>query len=338
MGITPDLVAADGKAPKQLAFLRFRDRVRDQFGQLRKFVVQLDVAKTKLQELSYDVQDDQLSIYITPRDGFWNEGDLKTTSSAYRYDLIIMIGAHNAEAMGDLYAKHTEFFYTTPTINIDHSPANEHHGQINVMDLTATSCAEVAMQLFEKWDHELIDEKMATCLLTGMIAKTQSFKTPTVTPKTLEHASLLMKRGARRSDIVDNLFRTRSVETLRLWGRVLARLKSDKKARVVWSVLSQQDFLHAGADESLLPDVIDELIRNSPEAEVVVLLYEDRERHVCGIISTDRALDSLELALPLKPVGTKQQAKVCLTKASILEAEQAIVPMLIQRLGDLRNQ
>lgn len=328
-----DIVSAGGEVPASLAFLSPPERVRPTFGQLRKCVVSVDVSKAPLDELSYDVEDGKLNIYLTPRDGFWSEKDIRVKTTTYRYDAIITFGVASLDALGALYQKHSEFFYETPLLNIDHSPSNEAFGHINIIDVTSTSCTEVLMDLLGGWSEVTVDVAIATDLLTGMIAKTQSFKTPNVTSKTLKHASTLLRQGARREEIVDNLYRTRTVETLRLWGRALARLKSDEQARMVWSLLSQQDFLLAGAREEDLPDVIDELIKNAPTADVVVLLYEDKQRHICGLISADRGLDSVELSLPFKPVGTRKLARICFTDKTIVEAEQTVIPMIKKRMG-----
>lgn len=330
---TIDVVAADGAMPSTLSFLKTDLRIRSIFGALRKFVVDVDVQQTPLAELSYDVKDGNLSIYLTPKHGVWNASDVTTRTGAYKYDLIIALGAHDLEAFGDLFLRQTDFFHTTPVLNIDHTPSNEHFGQVNIVDVTATSVGEVVLVLLESLSHEHITEEIATLLLTGMIAKTQSFKAPSVKPQTLARAGELVSRGARREDIVHNLFRTRSVETLRLWGRVLARLKKDAATKLVWSVLTQQDFAVAGADEETLADVIDDLIFNAPEARVVVLLYEDKERHVCGIISGGVGIDSLQLAMPFKPVGTHAQARICFTDLSLAKAEQRVIESVKERIA-----
>lgn len=337
MNIPLDIVAADGVLPQCLAFLQPIDRVRGAFGQLQKFVITLKVDKTKVEELSYDIEGDELHIYLTPRSGFWTQKDLGSRTSTYKYDLVISIGSASLENLGKLFLDNSAFFYSTPILNIDHTPENDHFGQINIVDLTSTSNGEVLYQMINAWDANLIDEHIATHLLTGMIAKTKSFKSTSVTPKTLQNASVLLKKGGRREEIVDNLFRTRSVETLRLWGRVLARLKSESSVKLVWSVISRQDFVHSGADEEDLPDVIEELIKNAPEAEVVVLLYEDREKHVCGIVSSGRGMDSLELALPFKPNGTRDTARVCFTDKSITEVEKLLIPKLIERVKERQS-
>ncbi len=327
-----DVVAAHGKPPKALDVLKSDVKIKRTFGALRKFVVDVDVSQTSLQELSYDVQDGQLSVYITPKQGAWSSKDISTRTGSYKYDLIISLGAPDLDAYGDIFLNNTKFFYDTPLINIDHTPANEQFGQLNIVDLTATSIGEIVYRLTESWLHDAITEDVATMFLMGMISKTRSFKTPDVTPSTLQRASALVKRGAKRAEIVDSLFRTRSVETLRLWGRVLARLKKDSDSKLVWSLLTQQDFALAGADETDLSDVIDELIRNAPEARVVVLLYEDKDRHVCGLISGGHNLDSLKLAVPFKPVGTQDLAQICFTDRSLPQAEKEVISKLKERI------
>jgi nanoRNase/pAp phosphatase (c-di-AMP/oligoRNAs hydrolase) len=55
----------------------------------------------------------------------------------------------------------------------------------------------VLFHLFENWNRHLIDESLATTLLAGMIAKTKSFRTPDVTPKTLSTASQSLAHAAK---------------------------------------------------------------------------------------------------------------------------------------------
>jgi phosphoesterase RecJ-like protein len=331
-----ELVAADGPAPASLAFLGAMPPVRPTFGSLHTFRITLDVSRAELQELSYTVEGDRLAISLTPRSGLWTPDDVRAQAGEFRFDTIISLGAVSRESFGPLFEEQTEFWYGTPTVTLDCTPPREPFGHIPIMDFTATSVCEVLFDVLQSWDEALITEPVATCLLTGMIAATESFKTASVTPRTLERASLLISKGARRADIVDALFRTRSVATLRLWGRALARLKADAPSRLVWTVLTYDDFVHAGADESELPDVIDDLIHHAPEAETAVLLYENKERQVCGIISGGKRLDSLELALPFKPVGTRHQARICLPQARLATAEPDIVQPLIARATALR--
>ena len=165
-----------------------------------------------------------------------------------------------------------DFFYHTPIINIDHNPANDYFGQINLVDITATSISEIIFELIKEMGGEILNEQIATNLLAGIISKTKSFRTTSVTPKSLAIASHLVASGARREEIIKNLFQTKNIATLKLWGRVLARLKEGESHRLVWSLVSRHDFGSSGAGEEDLIGVIDELIINTPLAEIVALL------------------------------------------------------------------
>jgi len=324
-----DIAAADGETPKSLRFLLGHELVKPGLEHLREFQIELDATKTKVDELTYEIKDGKLLIRLSPKTGSWEQRDVSLTSSGYRYDLIVCLGSADLESCAHLYADHPDFFYRTPIINVDHRPENEHYGQLNVVDLTAVSTSEVCHDLVESIEPGLIDEDVSTAFLAGMIAKTRSFKTRNVTPKTLQTASKLVARGAKRELIVHNLYRTRSVQTLRLWGRALARLKSDTGSHVVWTLLSRQDFLHAGAEEVDLPDVVDELIASSPEAKVVALLYETADRGVVGILRAEHPFDLLSLAAPLKPSGTREEARVTFPQRNIVQAERDTLACLL---------
>ncbi|OGL95992.1 hypothetical protein A2348_00665 [Candidatus Uhrbacteria bacterium RIFOXYB12_FULL_58_10] len=323
-----DVVAADGTTPKNLHFLQKHERIQPRLENLRRFVIELDASKTKVDELTYEMKDEKLLIHLAPKTGSWESKDVTLSASGYRYDLIICLGSADLESCAHLYADHPDFFYRTPIINVDHRAENEHYGHINVVDLTAVATSEVCHDLVEAIEPGLLDEDVATAFLTGMIAKTRSFKTREVTPKTLQTASKLVARGAKRELIVHHLYRTRSVPTLRLWGRALARLKSDAGAHVVWTLLSKQDFLHAGAEEMDLPDVVDELIASSPDAKIVALLYETDDRGIVGILRAERPFDILALAAPLKPNGTREEARVAFPGKTIVQAERETLACL----------
>ena len=82
---------------------------------------------------------------------------------------------------------------------------------------------KILFNLITDYSRDLVDEDIATCLLAGLIAKTKSFKTQNITPQSLAISSQLLAMGAKREEIVNKLYRSRSLNVLKLWGRVLAR-------------------------------------------------------------------------------------------------------------------
>lgn len=309
-------------------FLPKSKEIHSELTALRKFIINLDVSRTKVEELSYDIGDDKLSIFVSPKNGFFEAKDVSTSATSFEYDLIIIVDTQDLESLGGIYENNTEFFYHTPIINIDHNPANEHFGQINMVDLVATSTSEIVFELIKELKGEAMDEYIATNLLAGIISKTRSFQSKTVTPKSLAIASYLIENGARRDEIIKHLYQTKSLATLKLWGRVLARLRTDLAGQIVWSLLNKQDFERAGAQEKDLEGVIDELIVNTTGAEVIILFYERKENGVSIIVSTTKAIDGFRLFKEFKPEGTKNFTRFTITDMNLIEAEKQILDII----------
>ena len=253
------------------------------------------------------------------------------TTSGYIYDLLILIGAPDLESCGDLYREHPNLFFGTPIINIDHTPENERYGQMNVVDLTACACGEVCHDLMETIDPKLVDAQAATAFLTGMIAKTKSFKSQNIAPKSFATASKLLAKGANQELIIQNLYRTRSVETL--------RLKADQQIKLVWTILSQQDFLHAGCGEEHLPGLIDELISSSPDTKIILLIYENRQHNVCTILCTERPESAIRLMQNFSSTQTttKQISSGTHEETHLRFAEQTLPQAEISLLAHIRS-
>jgi hypothetical protein len=334
-------VACDGfVAPTSLAFLPDLGAVQKELRQLQKFIVRLDTTRVGIDALAYDKKDTHLDIVLTPKGGQFEARDLTTVKQDFKYDLIVTVGSPDLAALGKLHAAHPDFFFDRPVMNIDCDPSNEQYGDVNAVDIAATSCAEVVVRMFSGDKDHVIDADTATCLLTGIIAKTRSFKDARVTPKTLETASELIAAGARRADIVQHLYRTRPLSTLKLWGRALARLKFDPAIKMTWTVLVRQDFVHAGATEQFLEEVIDELIATTPEAEIIGVLYEQESatqrgkvENICGLVSSERHADALGLVRDLKPEGSRRLARLCFPDTTLVAAERTVLASVYRSLG-----
>lgn len=321
-------IASDGYVPPLVfSFLPNLKTVKPALSPLQKFIIKVDISKNKLESLSYDVKNDELFIYVTPRAGLINKEDIKTASTDLKFDLIFILGSPDLESLGKIYDNNTELFYRTPTINIDNNPANEHFGKINAVDITASSTTEIIFEMLQQIHPEQLKANLATMLLTGLIIKTQSFRAPNISARTLHNASLLVELGADREMIVRNLYRTRSINTLKLWGQALASLKHDSKRGLVWLSLTRDNFRGAGSTEKDLPEIIDELIANSPEAKIIVLLYETDDG-IHGLVHTHPSLEAKLLVRPFDPQGSKNRVSISVSNQDLAGAEVAVVEQI----------
>jgi len=332
-----DIACPDFIAPKNVNFLENVNTIQSELKHLRKLILKVDVSQTKIESISYDIKDNWLSIYLTPKNGLLTKDELRTAQSSYKYDLIITLNTTELESFGKIFLNNTDLFYRTPIINIDHNPANEHYGQINFIDLNSTSVSEITYQLIKQiWETHL-NEKSATPLLTGMIAATHSFKTTNVTPLTLQIASELINHGADREKIIQNLYRMRSLAALKLWGRALTKLKIDPVTRFAWTIITQDDFSISGAGESELQDIIDELISNSPEIDLTLLIYELQNKNgqkiTNAILHSKKGHDMRLLLKGYNPSGTKQEAKITIPDSNLLEVEKQLIEQIKKSLN-----
>lgn len=324
MGKKTEIVCDGFRSPEHLVFLPQLKRVRPEISGLRSFVISIDTQKSRIGELSYEAKDGFLHIYLTPKNGSLDASQVKTGETDYRHDLIITVDTPDAASLGSVHQVAADFFFKTTIVNLDHSPANELYGQINCVDSTAAASSEVVYRLVKELGRP-IDADLATTLLTGIISKTRGFRSGTITPQTLAIASELVAAGARRDTIVSSLYRTKTIPALKLWGRALARLKFDSALKLVSSVLTRQDFALAGAGESTLADIIDELILSAPDAETVVLIYEKEGSEICCIIRSEIRRDADSLASKWNGEGGRTHA-ICLIKGKTIgEAESEIL-------------
>ncbi len=330
-----DIIAENFVAPKNLNFLPGIDQIQPQISHLQKFILKVDISNVKIDNLSYDIKDNWLYIYLTPKQGILTKNELRTAQSGLKYDLIITLNAQDLESIGNIFFNNTDLFYKVPIINFDNHPANEHFGQLNFVDLNATSVSEnIYKTMMQLYAHD-IDADIATFLLTGMISQTQSFKTANVSPLTLANASQLITMGADREKIVKNLYRTKSVASLRIWGSALSHMENDPKLGLVWTAITREDFTRAGATEDELKGLNDELINNSPEAKIILLIYEDThgENTVHGILCADKHHDAKLLLQGLLPEGNKKTASFTVSNKTIKEVEIEVIEKIKKTLN-----
>lgn len=334
-----ELICHGFVAEPHLSFLPELHRIKPTLRAARDYTLSVPMIGD-LHDLRHEIKDGQLHITITPSEGVFDPANVSTATGAWRHDLVIAICVHELNALGALLADHRRFFEETPIFNIDTHPENENYGTVNIIDLRASATSELMTALLEALDPKYIDADTATCLLAGVIGETKSFRSPNVTPRTLETAGRLVARGGRREAIVEAIFRTRPVETLRLWGRVLARLKADREHKIVWSILGREDFLRAGADETHLADVIDELISRAPDAEVVCLLHEHPQipETVCGWVAAERGWNAMDMAAKWNPTGTPKRARVQATGTSLPVFEQGLINDVRTTVAALRRR
>lgn len=330
------LVVDDFKIKPELAFLPGLEIVLNELKNLRQFLIEVDLHNKKIGEFSYDVVDNKMYIYLLPEVGQLNPTDVKAKETNYRFDLIITLDTPDLLSLVNIFEQDSEFFFKTTIINIDHNLANENYGQLNLLNANQSSVAEIVFQLLKKWDPNLINSDIATLLLAGLIHKTQSFRQTNLAPETLLTTSELINLGADKEKIITNFYQTKKLNTMKLWGRVLARLQLDKNLKLVWAVVPNSDFIKTGTTEAELTGLAEEMVLNSPQVQMFLLIYETTVGNVKGnlyVIKGDKKVNDARWLLNNWEVsGTREKVSFEIKNKTLTEVEMELVGEIRQKM------
>ena len=323
-------VLCSDPVPEAYEFLPNIQVIGDKLTSSNDFIITLDCRRNKVATIKSAVENDKINIIITPKDGQISEQDISFTKGKVEYDLIITVDTAELSQLRDIYERNVELFNQIPVINIDHHVSNTHFGKINYVDVMASSATELILPLIEEMgkeeEKELMDEDIATLLLTGIITDTGSFQNANTTPRSFEYASELIAYGARQQEIIQYIYKTKQLSQLKLWGRVLSKIQTDSQHRIVWSTVSKQDFRDTGSIEDETGDIIDELMTNAPGAEIVLLIKEKRDESISvSIRTTTPAVDGSKIAEMFGGGGHTQAAGFRLEKTTLREAEYEVI-------------
>ncbi len=324
--------------PRFLGFLPSQDKIRHVFDGTKDFVVSVDCSQTKVERLSYKniIEDNKLNIIITPKNGSFSPDDITFSYGALKFDCIFVLDSPDLERLGSIYNQEAELFYETPIINIDHHPGNDHFGRVNWVELTATSTAEILVSLLESLSREknLIDADIATCLLTGITTDTGSFQNGNTTPKSFTVAAQLIAAGARQQEIVQNIFKTKPLSTLKLWGRVLSKIQEDMSHKFAWSSVTSEDIAQEGAEAEETSGVVDELLKTIPNVDFALLLSERKGGVHGSLRGIEKGINVADIARQFSGGGHELAAAFYLPNTTLSQSEA----MIINKIREIQNK
>lgn len=211
-------------------------------------------------------------------------GQLVHEINDQEYDLIFSFDSADPKLSG-FEKTHPEIFSRKDRhISIDHHVSNLMYAGINLLVTQCASTTQILYYLFKTF-KAIFTRDISTCLLTGLYTDTGSFMHQNTTAETLRVASDLAKFGADVVKISKNIFQTKPVNQLRLWGRVLSNAKKTKD-EVVVSAITQTDLQELGADKDHISGAI-EFLKYIPGIKYAEILSEE-EGKVKGSLRTIR--------------------------------------------------
>ncbi len=303
----------------------------------RDFLIIFNTKYNKIIDVTAEQKKDETIIRITPEKGIIDPRDFSFAPANFKYDLIIIIGAPTLEHLGKTYQENTDLFFEVPKININNDGENDNYGQVNIVDLTATSVSEILSEILLEKYPKFIDPNIAQMLLTGIISSTNSFQTPKTTPHTLTLAAQLIKAEANQQEIIKHLYKTKPLSFLKLWGYTMAQLNWDNNKKFIWSLINPEDFQKSRADESDIPNILMELKKNYHRGRIFGVFYhqtdkDEDERKIYGefIFNSSKLSEKIAEEYNIEP--TNSHLKIEFPENTLLKAEKNFFTALNKNL------
>lgn len=156
-------------------------------------------------------------------------------------EIIFVLDFNAFHRVGDDMQKALEAYQGT-YIMIDHHQQPDPISEYIYSDTSICSTCQMVYQFIDMLgDKELIDAKIATCLYTGIMTDTGSFRFPSTTSETHKIIGELIDSGADNAKIHDNVFNTSSLSRLQLMGAALSNLTVLPELHAAYITLSQEE-------------------------------------------------------------------------------------------------
>ena len=215
-------------------------------------------------------------------------------------------------------------------VDIDHHVTAGAFGDVRVLDAGAASTAEIVYALLQTLAVPITTD-IATCLFTGIITDTGSFRFQNVTPNTLRVAAELLEAGAPPAYISEHVFDNRTFAATRLLGHALSGLSQTPDGRVVWTRITALDFATLGATDQDTEGVVN-YVRGVRGAEAGLLFREMADGKIRVSLRSRETVNVAEIAQKFGG-GGHRMASGCTLEVPLAEAEQAVVEAVTAALA-----
>src|SRR5579884_544403 len=191
-----------GQVPSTLEFLKPDETIEKNTDSLRDFIIALD--KNKADKLRYKVEDNIVRIFITPYRTSITQDDLEFSQGDFNVDIVVALGVNKQEDLDEAITAHGWILHdaTVASINL---AAGGGLGSINWYEAGASSLSELVTELAASLGTNLLDEQIATALLTGIVAETDRFSNDKTSSQTMSLAANLMSAGANQQLVASKL-------------------------------------------------------------------------------------------------------------------------------------
>ncbi|MBI4066539.1 hypothetical protein HY411_02375 [Candidatus Gottesmanbacteria bacterium] len=179
----------------------------------KNFIISLDYVDGSIEKVSYNIEGDKFNLVIEPRQGYdtFSPDKVHYSYASGNADLIIAVDTIHLGGLKKLYEGNKDLFAGKSIVNLDRHPNNAQYGAVNLVDVTASTTAEVVARVLSMLGVKLTAD-IATNLLNAVYGGTGNFTTANVSAGAFDVASVAIKAGGKRFGVVAPSVEERPVE------------------------------------------------------------------------------------------------------------------------------
>jgi phosphoesterase RecJ-like protein len=157
-------------------------------------------------------------------------------------------------------------------LDVDHHLGNAHFGAFNYVLSNECSTGTTMIHVLRELGIEM-DEEIATCVLTTIMTDTGGFMHSNTTPEVLELSAELMRAGANKEQITEEIFANKRMAAIKLLGKTLDAMRFGHDGHYCYSYVTQAMLAETGADGEDTEEIVNHL-RSIEGVEVSALFKE----------------------------------------------------------------
>ncbi len=212
-----------------------------------------------------------------------------------------------------------------PVINIDHHVTNDKFGDVNLVDYSASSTAEMVFHLLKKGKCKLTKD-MAVLLYLGIMTDTGSFRFDNTTARTHSVVAELMTHKFSVAQFYKKVYETVPLADLKNFVKLMNGFQMTHHGRVATVELTKP-LLKTVSKEFDIREKIFSLLRAIKGVEVIVIFTEHEHRATRINFRSQGNVDVAKLASQFKGGGHKR-ASGCWVQGKVKEAKRKIFAQL----------
>ncbi len=210
---------------------------------------------------------------------------------------------------------------------IDHHVPHEAPGDLRIIDTAAPATAVILTRLLNELGANITPD-MATCLITGIVTDTGSFRFRNTTAESLSLSAALLERGGDLTRVSEEIFQTKPLSSARLLGHMLETMRMECNDQIAWGALTIEDFEHAHARDEDTEGFVNELLFID-SVQIAAILREPKPGKIRCSLRSRNNYDVAAVARIFGGGGHKNAAG-CTFDGPLEEAEA----LLVERLKD----